>query len=55
MSLIAGPAGKISSVPRIATIVSPPEFALPLLEKRFLWLKSEEFPEPIEMRIRSSR
>lgn len=39
MSLIAGPAGKISSVPRIATIVSPPEFALPLLEKRFLWLK----------------
>ena len=32
-------AGKISSVPRVSTIVSPPELALPLVESRFVWLK----------------
>lgn len=39
MSLIAGPAAARAAVPRVATIVSPPEYALPLLEKRFLVVK----------------
>ena len=39
MTLMAGPAGKSSKVPRVSTIVSPPDRALPLLERRFLWLK----------------
>jgi glycosyltransferase involved in cell wall biosynthesis len=39
MSLIAGPAGFATRTPRVATIVSPPELALTLLEKRYRWLK----------------
>ena len=32
-------AGKVSGVPRVSTIVSPPERALPLVESRFVTLK----------------
>ncbi len=39
MSLIAGPAAKAIGVPRISTIVSPPELALPAVETKFVWLK----------------
>ncbi len=39
MTMIAGPAAKSLGVPRVSTIVSPPHLALPLVEKRFLWLK----------------
>jgi len=39
MSLIAAPAAKRASVPRVSTIVSPPELALPLVETRFIGLK----------------
>lgn len=42
MSMIAGPAGKQASVPRISTIVSPPNHALPLLEQRYRWLKRHQ-------------
>ncbi len=37
MTMIAG--GLKQSVPRVSTIVSPPEQAFPLVESRFLWLK----------------
>lgn len=37
MTMIAG--GLKKSVPRVSTIVSPPEQAFPLVESRFLWLK----------------
>ncbi|WP_442507954.1 glycosyltransferase [Novipirellula sp. SH528] len=36
MSLIAAPACQRLGIPRISTIVSPPERALPLVEKRFV-------------------
>ncbi|EMI17628.1 glycosyl transferase group 1 family protein [Rhodopirellula maiorica SM1] len=36
MSLIAAPACQRLGIPRVSTIVSPPERALPLVEKRFL-------------------
>lgn len=39
MSLIAGPAGNTCGVPRVSTIVSPPHFALPLVESRFVAVK----------------
>lgn len=39
MSLLAGPAAKTTRTPRISTIVSPPELALPLLVKRYRWMK----------------
>lgn len=39
MTLIAGPAGRRQSIPRVSTIVSPPDLALPLVEKRFVRLK----------------
>lgn len=39
MTMIAGPAGKSTGVPRVSTIVSPPEHALPLVESRFVALK----------------
>jgi len=39
MSLVAGPAAKAARIPRVSTIVSPPEFALPLLAKRYRWIK----------------
>ena len=39
MSLIAGPAAKRCAVPRVSTIVSPPDFALPHVEKKFVPLK----------------
>ena len=39
MSLIAGPAAKAIGVPRVSTIVSPPELALPAVETKFVWLK----------------
>ena len=39
MSRIAGSAGHKASVPRVSTIVSPPNHALPLLENRYRWLK----------------
>ena len=39
MSLIAGPACIAVAIPRISTIVSPPELALPLVESRFIELK----------------
>ncbi len=39
MSMIAGPAAKPIGVPRVSTIVSPPECALPLVESRFIELK----------------
>lgn len=39
MTLIAGPASQAAGVPRVSTIVSPPEQALPLVESRFVSLK----------------
>ncbi len=39
MTMIAGPASRQREIPRISTIVSPPELALPLVEKRFLRMK----------------
>lgn len=39
MTLIAGPAAQTTGVPRVSTIVSPPDQALPLVEKRFVRLK----------------
>ncbi len=39
MTMIAGPACKTASIPRVSTIVSPPEFAVPMVESRFVWLK----------------
>ncbi len=39
MSMIAGPAGQACGVPRVSTIVSPPEHALPQVESRFVGLK----------------
>ena len=39
MTMIAGPAAKAKGVPRVSTIVSPPDRALPLVEKRFVRLK----------------
>lgn len=39
MTMIAGPASHQQNVPRVSTIVSPPELALPLVETRFLRLK----------------
>ncbi|MEM1068781.1 MAG: glycosyltransferase [Planctomycetota bacterium] len=39
MTMIAGPACRQSQTPRVSTIVSPPEFALPLVESRFINLK----------------
>ena len=39
MSLIAAPACESLGIARVSTIVSPPHFALPLVEKRFVYLK----------------
>jgi glycosyltransferase involved in cell wall biosynthesis len=39
MTLIAGPAGRATGTPRVSTIVSPPQYALPLVESRFVALK----------------
>ena len=39
MTMIAGPASRKRSIPRVSTIVSPPELALPLVEKRFVRMK----------------
>lgn len=39
MTMIAGPACKSVGVPRVSTIVSPPELAVPMVESRFVWLK----------------
>lgn len=39
MTLIAGPAARTTGVPRVSTIVSPPDQALPLVEKRFVGWK----------------
>lgn len=39
MTMIAGPATRSTRVPRVSTIVSPPELALPAVERRFVWLK----------------
>ncbi len=39
MTMIAGPAGRRCKVPRVSTIVSPPELAVPMVENRFIWLK----------------
>lgn len=39
MTLIAGPAACDLNVPRVSTIVSPPEEALPMVERRFVELK----------------
>ncbi len=39
MTMIAGPASGQRSIPRVSTIVSPPELALPLVEKRFVRMK----------------
>ncbi|NND97048.1 MAG: glycosyltransferase [Pirellulaceae bacterium] len=39
MTMIAGPATADSGIPRVSTIVSPPDRALPLVESRFVWLK----------------
>jgi glycosyltransferase involved in cell wall biosynthesis len=39
MTLIAGPAGRAANTPRVSTIVSPPDVALPLVESRFVALK----------------
>lgn len=41
MTLIAGPATRSLGVPRVSTIVSPPQLALPLVEKRFVRLKRQ--------------
>lgn len=39
MTMIAGPAALAADVPRVSTIVSPPDRALPLVERRFVGLK----------------
>ncbi len=39
MSMIAGPACVSLGIPRVSTIVSPPEYAVPLVEKRFIHWK----------------
>ncbi|WP_068261155.1 glycosyltransferase [Rubripirellula obstinata] len=39
MTMIAGPAASAAGVPRISTIVSPPDRALPLVERRFVGIK----------------
>jgi glycosyltransferase involved in cell wall biosynthesis len=39
MTMLAGPAARRSRIPRISTIVSPPELAVPMVENRFVWLK----------------
>ncbi len=39
MTMIAGPAARAVGVPRVSTIVSPPDRAVPLVEKKFVWLK----------------
>ena len=39
MTLVAGPAARQCRIPRVSTIVSPPELALPMVERRFIWLK----------------
>ncbi len=39
MTLIAGPAAGPLGIGRVSTIVSPPHLALPLVERRFVWLK----------------
>lgn len=39
MTMIAGQAGQIQGIPRVSTIVSPPESAIPMVENRFVWLK----------------
>ena len=39
MTMIAAPAAKRLAIPRVSTLVSPPDRALPMVEKRFVWLK----------------
>ena len=39
MTLLAGNACQGLGTPRVSTIVSPPDRALPLVERRFVWLK----------------
>lgn len=39
MTMVAGPASQATGTPRVSTIVSPPERALPLVESRFVSLK----------------
>ncbi len=39
MTMLAGPAARRCGIPRVSTIVSPPELALPMVENRFVWLK----------------
>ena len=39
MTMIAGPACHVLGIPRVSTIVSPPDQALPLVESRFVQLK----------------
>ena len=39
MTMVAGPASLAAGVPRVSTIVSPPDRALPLVERRFVELK----------------
>ena len=39
MTLIAGPAARSLAIPRVSTIVSPPDQMLPMMESRFLRLK----------------
>ncbi|QDT01872.1 Putative teichuronic acid biosynthesis glycosyltransferase TuaC [Rubripirellula lacrimiformis] len=39
MSMIAGPAARSIGIPRVSTIVSPPDHALPLVETRFVAAK----------------
>ncbi len=39
MTMVAGPSAQAAGIPRVSTIVSPPNLALPAVEKRFVWLK----------------
>ncbi len=39
MTMVAGPACMARNIPRVSTIVSPPDHALPLVESRFVGLK----------------
>jgi glycosyltransferase involved in cell wall biosynthesis len=39
MTMLAGPAARRCRIPRVSTIVSPPELAVPMVENRFVWLK----------------
>lgn len=39
MTMIAAPAAKRLAIPRVSTLVSPPDRALPMVEKRFVWFK----------------